>query len=169
MQARRRWKSASIGHLRKQPKEEISASSPDWKPSKHLFGIMNLSFFALSSVSQICKISERKHTQTEKYGAHLGRRGKFEQLSAHCARAIDLMGVLGKRVEQGLVWGFRCQGARANLLISFSGPRGACHWERSLAPRPCIRLDPCGVRTMKQSFASRARLRAGGPILPTAL
>ena len=73
------------------------------------------------------------------------------------------------RVVQGLVWGFRCQVARADLLIPFSGPRGACHWERSLAPRPCIRLDPCEVRTMKQSFASRARLRAGGPILPTAL
>jgi len=59
--------------------------------------------------------------------------------------------------------------ARADLLIPFSEPRGACHWERSLALRPCIRLDPREVRTMKHSFASRARLRAGGPILPTAL
>src|SRR4029077_16787820 len=42
------------------------------------------------------------------------------------------------------------------------------HWARSIAPRPCIRLDPCWTRTMKQSFASTARPRGGGPILPTA-
>jgi hypothetical protein len=35
-------------------------------------------------------------------------------------------------------------------------------------PRPCIRLDPQGIRTMKQSFASAAGLRGGGPILRTA-
>ena len=44
-------------------------------------------------------------------------------------------------------------------------PRGARHCARSLAPRPCIRLDPLGTRTMKQSFASAAGLRGGGPIL----
>lgn len=47
--------------------------------------------------------------------------------------------------------------------------RGACHQAQSIAPRPCIRLDPQRVRTMKQSMASAARLRGGGPILPTAL
>ena len=44
-------------------------------------------------------------------------------------------------------------------------PRGARHARESIAPQPCIRLDPRGVRTMKQSFASAARLRGGGPIL----
>src|SRR4051812_38654320 len=39
----------------------------------------------------------------------------------------------------------------------------------NLAPRPCIRLDPPGVRTMKQPCASAARLRGSGPILTTAL
>lgn len=38
----------------------------------------------------------------------------------------------------------------------------------NLAPRPCIRLDPPGVRTMKQPCASEARLRGSGPILTTA-
>jgi hypothetical protein len=47
-------------------------------------------------------------------------------------------------------------------------PRGARHWAQSIAPRPCIRLDPRWTRTMKQSFASAAKLRGGGPILPTA-
>ena len=55
---------------------------------------------------------------TEKYGAYLGRRGKFEESLAHCARAIDLMGVLGKRVEQGLLMAGqgRCYCARAGRL-----------------------------------------------------
>jgi len=35
--------------------------------------------------------------------------------------------------------------------------------------RPCIRLDSYRTRTMKQSMASAARLRGGGPILSTAL
>src|SRR5215468_11260883 len=47
-------------------------------------------------------------------------------------------------------------------------PRGARPLAQSIALRPCIRLDPCWTRTMKQSFASTARLRGGGPILPTA-
>src|SRR3974390_2311307 len=38
------------------------------------------------------------------------------------------------------------------------GPPGRAN----LAPQPCIRLDPCGVRTMKKPFASAARLRAAG-------
>ena len=55
---------------------------------------------------------------TAQYGAHLGRRGKFEKSLAHCARAIDLMGVLGKRVEQGLLMAGqgRCYCARAGRL-----------------------------------------------------
>jgi len=64
--------------------------------------------------------------------------------------------------NNSLVWGFVCQALCGN------DPRGARHWARSIAPRPCIRLDPCWIRTMKQSFASTARLRGGGPILPTA-
>ena len=44
-------------------------------------------------------------------------------------------------------------------------PRGARRGARSTAPQPCIRLDPLGVRTMKQSFASATGLRGGGPIL----
>src|SRR5437899_12726440 len=37
------------------------------------------------------------------------------------------------------------------------------------ANHACIRLNPHRVSTMKQSYASRARLRGGGSILPTAL
>jgi len=44
-------------------------------------------------------------------------------------------------------------------------PRGARRGARSIAPQPCMRLDPWRVRTMKQSYASAARLRGGGPIL----
>ena len=51
---------------------------------------------------------------------------------------------------------------------SANEPRGARHRAREIAPRPCIRLVPGGVRTMKQSFASAARLGGGGPILTTA-
>jgi hypothetical protein len=47
-------------------------------------------------------------------------------------------------------------------------PRGARHWAQGIAPQPCIRLDPRWTRTMKQPFASTARLRGGGPILQTA-
>src|ERR1700760_3527832 len=36
---------------------------------------------------------------------------------------------------------------------------------RDFALHPCIRLAPCWGRTMKQSFASAARLRGSGPIL----
>src|ERR1700710_1563811 len=36
---------------------------------------------------------------------------------------------------------------------------------RDFALHPCIRLAPCWGRTTKQSFASAARLRGGGPIL----
>jgi hypothetical protein len=55
------------------------------------------------------------------------------------------------------------------VKLSVGTTRGEpAHWARSIAPRPCIRLDPCWTRTMKQSFASTARLRGGGPILPTA-
>ena len=70
--------------------------------------------------------------------------------------------VVGLRPRpQSLVWRFRCQGAGAGLPDIILWTEGlACHWGRSLAPRPCIRLG--ANRTMKQSFASRARLRAGG-------
>src|SRR3954447_21565084 len=44
-------------------------------------------------------------------------------------------------------------------------PRGARRGARSTALQPCIRLDPLGVRTMKQSFASATGLRGGGSIL----
>ena len=55
------------------------------------------------------------------------------------------------------------------VKLSVGTTRGEpAHWARSIAPRPCIRLDPCWTRTMKQSSASTARLRGGGPILPTA-
>src|SRR6059058_5639057 len=55
------------------------------------------------------------------------------------------------------------------VKLSVGTTRGEpAHWARSIAPRPCIRLDPCWTRTMKQSFPSTARLRGGGPILPTA-
>src|SRR6516165_10441515 len=37
------------------------------------------------------------------------------------------------------------------------------------APQPCIRLSRHRPETMKQSFASTARLRGGGPILGTAI
>jgi hypothetical protein len=43
--------------------------------------------------------------------------------------------------------------------------RGSPLSRATLAPRPCIRLDPCGIPTMKQPFASAARLRGDGPIL----
>src|SRR5205823_8110109 len=50
------------------------------------------------------------------------------------------------------------------VKLSVGTTRGEpAHWARSIAPRPCIRLDPCWTRTMKQSFASTARLRGGGP------
>jgi hypothetical protein len=40
-------------------------------------------------------------------------------------------------------------------------PRGARHWARSVAPQPCIRLDPRQVQTMKQQmrFGSEAPRR----------
>ena len=60
--------------------------------------------------------------------------------------------------------GGRCCGG--DLVDAVAGiandPRGA---RRFFAPQPCIRLDPCEVRTMKQSFASAAGLRGSGPIL----
>ena len=45
---------------------------------------------------------------------------------------------------------------------------GSPPWARDIAPRPCIRSDPLGIRTMKQPCASAARLRGGGPILISA-
>jgi hypothetical protein len=53
-----------------------------------------------------------------RYGAFLGRRGKFEKALVHSARAVDLMGVLGKRLEQGILMAGhgRCYYARAGQL-----------------------------------------------------
>jgi hypothetical protein len=31
-------------------------------------------------------------------------------------------------------------------------PRGARNWDAQFAPQPCIRLDPPGIRTMKQQM-----------------
>jgi len=56
-----------------------------------------------------------------------------------------------------------CPGEAARKQTEGSPPSRA-----NLAPQPCIRLDPRGVRTMKQPFASAARLQGGGHILPTA-
>jgi hypothetical protein len=37
-------------------------------------------------------------------------------------------------------------------------PRGACHWPRAIAANhACIRLNPCRVPTMKQSYASAGK------------
>src|SRR6266850_6623591 len=61
------------------------------------------------------------------------------------------------------VWGNSLYGD-LYVKLSVGTTRGEpAHWARSIAPRPCIRLDPCWTRTMKQSFASTARLRAAGP------
>lgn len=56
----------------------------------------------------------------------------------------------------------------ASVLLIFSEPSGARHWAQCIAPQPCIRLGPRRIQTMKQAFASGARLRSGRPILPTA-
>ena len=52
-------------------------------------------------------------------------------------------------------------------FFAFTEPRGARQRTRSFAPQACIR-SIVQQPTMKQSFASTARLRGGGPILPTA-
>src|ERR1700738_4427856 len=52
--------------------------------------------------------------------------------------------------------------------VRYSGSEGSPRSGAMLAPQPCIRLGPCGTRTMKQLFASAVRLRGGGPILDTA-
>ena len=53
------------------------------------------------------------------------------------------------------------------LLSNMNDPREARLLARC-APQPCIRLSRHRPETMKQSFASTARLRGGGPILGTA-
>src|SRR5208283_4266448 len=62
-----------------------------------------------------------------------------------------------------LVWGFRL-----SSVIQCSGPFNIKRAEGepalvrgNVALRPCIRLDPGWIHTMKQSFASAARLRGG--------
>ena len=54
------------------------------------------------------------------------------------------------------------------LLVNMNDPREARLLARC-APQPCIRLSRHRPETMKQSFASTARLRGGGPILGTAI
>lgn len=53
-------------------------------------------------------------------------------------------------------------------FLSFTEPRGARQRTRSFAPQACIRSS-VQHPTMKQSFASTARLRGGRPILRSAL
>src|SRR5208283_4257589 len=74
-----------------------------------------------------------------------------------------------------VVWGFVCQVIAPPDFFRFKWSLAAVNTFRrsegsppsraTLAPRPCIRLDPCWIPTMKQPFASAARLRGGGPIL----
>src|SRR4029077_4589739 len=49
------------------------------------------------------------------YGGYLGKHGRFEESLGHTARAVDLLGAQGKRLEQAIVmtYGGRCYGARA--------------------------------------------------------
>jgi hypothetical protein len=61
-----------------------------------------------------------------------------------------------------------CMGVNLSSVIqcldpsTSTEPRGSPPWVRvSVALRPCIRLDPGRIRTMKQSFASAARLQGG--------
>src|SRR5207342_3594979 len=42
-------------------------------------------------------------------------------------------------------------------VVGREDPRGACHWPRSIANHACIRLNPMGVLTMKQSYASAGK------------
>jgi len=72
---------------------------------------------------------------------------------------------IGNVVKGGylLVWGFRL-----SSVIQCSGPFNIKRAEGepalvrgNVALRPCIRLDPGWIHTMKQSFASAARLRGG--------
>jgi Asp-tRNA(Asn)/Glu-tRNA(Gln) amidotransferase A subunit family amidase len=72
-------------------------------------------------------------------------------------KAIGVLGGLGARIEN-------CE----LLHAATDDPRGACHCAQSNAPRACIRLD-LEIPTMKQSYASAAKLRGGGSILPAAL
>jgi hypothetical protein len=81
-------------------------------------------------------------------------------------------------LDHNLVLTRPCMGTLLSRLIAglrspycqlySNDPRGARFWARC-APQPCNRLGPRGTWTMKQSFASAARLRGGGPILGTAL
>ena len=70
------------------------------------------------------------------------------------------------------VWEHLCQGSSRAVFSVLVGsnmndPREARLLARC-APQPCIRLSRHRLETMKQSFASTARLRGGGPILGTA-
>jgi len=52
------------------------------------------------------------------YGQYLGKHGQFEESLVHTARAIDLLGAQGERLQQAIVmtYGGRCYGARAGRL-----------------------------------------------------
>ena len=55
-----------------------------------------------------------------------------------------------------------------NLVKPTNGPSGAMPRARVIAPQPCIRWVYI-TRTMMQSCASAAKLRSGGPILPSGM
>ena len=96
-----------------------------------------------------------------------------------------MFGSTTSRVRSGQSAAFRPISLRASMGISvssfiasdcspvvegsFGRSEGSPLSGASLAPQPCIRLGPCRTRTMKQPFASAARLRGGGPILDSAL
>ena len=64
-----------------------------------------------------------------------------------------LEGVVGIHLFGGLL------SSRCGIINN--EPRGARLRARGIAPRPCIRLDTRRIQTMKQPFASAARLRGG--------
>jgi tetratricopeptide (TPR) repeat protein len=53
-----------------------------------------------------------------RYGGYLGKHGRFEESLGHTARAIDLLGAQGERLQQAIVmtYGGRCYGCRAGRL-----------------------------------------------------
>jgi hypothetical protein len=81
---------------------------------------------------------------------------------------------LGLYIRPELVWGFRCQAdfslpASSHVNGIFELPVRSTNrgepaiWARSIAPQPCIRLDPHRIPTMKQPFASARGSEAVGP------
>ena len=84
--------------------------------------------------------------------------------------SLDQLKVMGaiERCRTAALGGHvaRCENAACgHTEIAYNSSEGSSLSGASLAPQPCIRLGPCRTRTMKQPFASAARLRGGGPIL----